>query len=69
MLTLVIPTLLREGSFNEAEDAAEFLAYATPGRLPVKCGAVVSRIKLCISDRLLFVVSLFYVTLLLIIPL
>jgi len=45
VLTLVIPTLLREGSFNEAEDTAEFLAYATPGRLPVKFGTVISRIS------------------------
>ena len=30
------------------EDVAEFLAYATPSRLPVKFGAFVSRIS-CIT--------------------
>jgi len=36
------------------------------GRLPMKCGAAISRIKLCISDSLLVVIHLFFVTLLII---
>jgi len=54
VLTLAITTLLRRESCCVAKF---FEDVAQKRKLPVKCGAVIFRIKLCISDSLLVVVS------------